>query len=178
MHIYHAIKVLTFHPTTERHYSKKYWKRHVGTKCTEHACAQIHIVKRWGSCISRLLHAFCVFTPVTSLMATMHVASIGADRSLEKQGWKSPRLPEIVHPMQRAGDRSTLAVRGLSSRQSASRDAHGELNLDASSRPATCPENNFGRGTSRAHNSRPATSLGPSTSAVHLGVDEVLDTAT
>ena len=111
------------------------------------------------------------FTPVTSLMATLHVASTGADRCLEKQGWKSPRLPEIVHPMQRAGDRSTLAVRGLSSRQSINRDAHGELNLDVSSRPATCPENNFGRGTSRAYNS-------PSTSAVHLGVDEVLDTAT
>lgn len=118
------------------------------------------------------------FTPVTPLMATLHVASTGADRSLEKQGWKSPRLPEIVHPMQRAEDRSTLAVQGLSSRRSINRDAHGGLNLDASSRPATCPENNFGRGTSRACNSRPATSLGPSTSAVHLGVDEVLDTAT
>ena len=118
------------------------------------------------------------FTPLAPLMATMQVASTGTDRSLEKQGWKSPRLPEIVHPMQRAGDRSSLAVRGLSSRQSANKDAHGELNLDVSSRPATCPENNFGRGTSRAYNSRPATSLGPSTSAVHLGVDEVLDTAT
>ena len=111
-------------------------------------------------------------------MATLYVASTGADRSLEKQGWKSPRLPEIVHPMQRAEDHSTLAVQGLSSRRSINRDAHGGLNLDASSRPATCPENNFGRGTSRTCNSRPATSLGPSTSAVHLGVDEVLDTAT
>ena len=110
-------------------------------------------------------------------MATLHVAGTGADRSLEKQGWKSPRLPEIVHPMQRAEDRSTLAVQGLSSRRSINRDAHGGLNLDASSRPATCPENNFGRGTSRTCNSRPATSLGPSTSGVHLGVDEVLYTA-
>ena len=57
--------------------------------------------------IPRLLHTFLhsISHLFTSPMATLHVASTGADRCLEKQGWKTPRLPEIVHPLQRVEDR-------------------------------------------------------------------------
>ena len=97
MYIYDGIKLFTLHGTAERCY-KKYWKRH-SSEYVPNTHAHKYTSWKGGAHPTFTSHLF------TSPMATLHVASTGADRCLEKQGWKTPRLPEIVHPLQRVEDR-------------------------------------------------------------------------